>query len=67
MKLDFVQKVADQSNGLVAKIAGIALENNHIDQLMDIFHEQHSTNPDLFKKMIGNEVYSDYLEVVKLC
>lgn len=66
MKLDFVQRVAEESKGLIANIAGIALENNHVDQLMDIFHEQHSTNPDLFRKMIGNEIYSDYLEVVKL-
>ncbi len=64
MKLNFVQKVSKESSGIVANIAELALAKNEIDQLMDIFHDQHSTNPELFKKMLGNEIYIKYLEIV---
>lgn len=66
MKLNFVQKVVIESKGLTACIADIALTNNEIEQLFEIFHEQNIMNPDLLRKMMGENVYSDYLEVVKV-
>lgn len=66
VKTSFVKKVAEESKGLTATIANIALVNNDIDELLDVFHEQHNTNPELFRKMVGNDVYSNYLEVLKV-
>lgn len=63
--LNFVQRVSFESNELTACIAEIALINNEIANLFAIFHEQHTTNPDLFRKMMGEEVYLEYLEVLE--
>lgn len=64
MKLDFVKRVANESHDLHATIAEIAIGSDEIDQLLEIFHEQYQTNPQLFIKMIGEEVYLDYLELI---
>lgn len=64
MKLDFVKRVVNESHDLHATIAEIALDSNEIDQLLEILHEQYQTNPQLFIKMIGEEVYLDYLELI---
>lgn len=64
-KINFVKRVANESNTLHAKIAKIALCSNEIDQLLRILHEQHQTNPQLFIKMIGEDLYSDYLEITE--
>lgn len=64
LKLDFIQRVVSESNELTACIAKIALTNNEIDQFFEILQEQHKTNPELFKKMIGYQVYSSFLEVL---
>lgn len=65
LKLNFVKRVASESNTLHAKIAKIALCSNEIDQLLRILYEQHQTNPKLFIKMLGDELYLEFLKVTK--
>ncbi len=65
IKLNFAQKVADTSTGLCSDIAKIALDKNEIDQLISIFIEQQQTNEELFRRMIGEEVYEDFLKIIE--
>lgn len=65
IKLNFAQKVADTSTGLCSDIAKIALDKNEIDQLISIFIEQQQTNEELFRKMMGEEVYGDFLKIIE--
>lgn len=64
IKLNFAQKVADTSSGLCSDIAKIALDQNEIDQLISIFIEQYQTNEDLFRIMMGEEVYGDFIKMI---
>lgn len=65
IKLNFAQKVADTSTGLCSDIAKIALDKNEINQLISIFIEQQQTNEELFRRMIGEEVYEDFLKIIE--
>jgi hypothetical protein len=65
IKLNFAQKLADTSTGLCSDIAKIALDKNEIDQLYAIFIEQHQTNEELFRRMLGEEFYGDFIKIIE--
>lgn len=60
------EKVALNSEGLLAFVAKLAIEQNEFDHFLNVLYEQYSLNPEKFKLKLGEEMYNEFLELAAL-
>jgi hypothetical protein len=60
------EQVACNSEGLLAFVAKLAIEQNEFDHFLIVLHEQHSLDPAKFKIKLGEELYNEFLELEAL-
>lgn len=60
------EQLAGKSEGLLAFVAKLAIEQNEFDHFLIVLHEQHSLDPEKFKIKLGEELYNEFLELEAL-
>ena len=65
-KLNLAEQVALKSEGLLAFVAKLAIEQNEFDHFLNVLYEQHSLDPEKFKLKLGEEMYNEFLELAAI-
>jgi|GEM_PF-2799477 hypothetical protein len=61
-KLDFAKKVAFETEGLIAFVANLAIEQNEYDHFFHVLNEQFRLDAEKFKSQLGEHLFSEFLE-----
>ncbi len=62
-KLFFAKKVALETEGLIAFVANLAIEQNEIDHFFHVLQEQYHLDPNKFESQLGASLFSEFLEL----
>ncbi len=62
-KLFFAKKVALETEGLVAFVANLAVEQNEFDHFYHVLNEQYRLDTQKFKVQLGERLFSEFLEI----
>ncbi len=61
--LFFAKKVALETEGLIAFVANLAIEQNEFDHFFHVLQEQYSLNPKKIESQLGDHLFSEFLEL----
>ena len=61
-KLFFAKKVALETEGLIAFVANLAIEQNEFDHFFHVLQEQYHLDPNKFESQLGVSLFSEFLE-----
>jgi hypothetical protein len=62
-KLFFVKKVALETEGLIAFVANLAVEQNEFDHFFHVLNEQYHLDTQKFKSHLGESLFAEFLEL----
>lgn len=62
-KLFFAKKVALETEGLIAFVANLAVEQNEFDHFFHVLNEQYCLDTQKFKSYLGEPLFSEFLEI----
>lgn len=59
-QLDFARKVALETEGMLAFVANLAIEQNEFDHLFYVLEEQNTFDSERLKMQLGNQLYTEF-------
>lgn len=62
-KLFFAKKVALETEGFIAFVANLAVEQNEFDHFFDVLQEQYHLYPNKFELQLGKSLFNEFLEL----
>ncbi len=62
-KLFFAKKVALETEGLIAFVANLAIEQNEFDHFFNVLQEQYHLDATKFELQLGESLFTEFLEI----
>jgi hypothetical protein len=60
---EFAKRISIECEGLPAIIATIAIEEDKLGELMEIYCEHFNQNPKILNKMLGDDLYKIFMKI----